>query len=81
MPTQESTQQTQQTTGEPVTLYVYDLSMGLANTFSRQFVGQHFEGIWHTGIVVFGTEYFFGGGVCAMQPGTTPYGTPVKKIE
>lgn len=77
MPTQPSS--TEQ--GEPVTLYVYDLSMGLANMYSRLFVGQHFEGIWHTGIVVFGTEYFYGGGVCAMPPGTTPYGTPVKKIE
>lgn len=25
--------------------------------------GKQFEGIWHTGIVVYGYEYFFGGGI------------------
>jgi len=64
-----------------VTLYVYDLSMGLANQLSRGLVGRHFEGIWHTGIVVYNTEYFFGGGIQRLPPGMTPYGVPVKKIE
>lgn len=64
-----------------VTLYVYDLSMGLASQLSLGMVGRHFEGIWHTGIVVYNTEYFFGGGIQKMPPGMTPYGTPVQKIE
>ncbi|EFC46865.1 thioredoxin family protein [Naegleria gruberi] len=63
-----------------VELYVYDLSMGLAATFSQQFTGKHFPGIWHTSIVVYGSEYFFGGGVQVMQPLTTPYGQPVRRI-
>ncbi|KAL0487487.1 DESI1 [Acrasis kona] len=61
-----------------VSLSVYDLSMGMASRLSRSFTGQQFDGIWHTGIVVFGNEYFFGGGVQTMLAGTTPYGTPVK---
>ena len=35
----------------------------------------------HTGIVVYGKEYYFGGGgVNADPPGTTPYGTPIQKL-
>jgi desumoylating isopeptidase 1 len=63
-----------------VELYVYDLSQGMAKNLSMSFLGQQFDGIWHTGIVVFGNEYFYGGGVCKMPPGQTPFGTPLEKI-
>lgn len=61
-----------------VELYVYDLSQGLASSLSLQFVGKQFDGIWHTGVVCYGYEYFFGGGIQKMLPKTTPYGLPVK---
>lgn len=32
----------------------------------------------HTGVVVYGREYYFGGGIQQGQPGRTPYGTPVR---
>jgi hypothetical protein len=64
-----------------VTLHVYDLSNGLARQFSQQFIGTHIEGIWHTGIVAFGREFFFGGGILSDEPGRTPYGTPVRSAE
>uniref|UniRef100_A0A0E0ITG8 PPPDE domain-containing protein n=2 Tax=Oryza nivara TaxID=4536 RepID=A0A0E0ITG8_ORYNI len=32
----------------------------------------------HTGVVVYGKEYFFGGGIQKDHPGRTPYGTPVR---
>lgn len=38
------------------------------------------EGIWHSGIVIYGIEYFFGGGICSAPKGTTPFGVP-KKVE
>lgn len=43
-----------------VQLYIYDLSRGLAKTLSPMFLGKHLPGIWHTSIVVYGREYFFG---------------------
>lgn len=46
-----------------VELAVYDLSRGMARSMSQAILGQRIDGIWHTGIVVFGYEYYFGGGI------------------
>lgn len=46
-----------------VQLAVYDLTRGMARTMSQAILGQRIDGIWHTGIVVFGYEYYFGGGI------------------
>ncbi|WZZ69820.1 hypothetical protein YC2023_081190 [Brassica napus] len=35
----------------------------------------------HTGIVVYGNEYFFGGGIQYLPAGTTPYGAPLRTVE
>uniref|UniRef100_A0A7S1PG31 PPPDE domain-containing protein n=1 Tax=Percolomonas cosmopolitus TaxID=63605 RepID=A0A7S1PG31_9EUKA len=67
-------------TPKQVSLNVYDLSNGMARQLSQQFVGKQFDSIFHTGIVVFGKEYFFGGGIMAMAPAQTPYGKPVSTI-
>ena len=42
----------------------YDVSRGYAK-WLRSFLGQDLEGIWHTGVVAFGREYWFGGKVWA----------------
>lgn len=47
---------------------------------SMALVGKQVDGIWHTSVVVFGKEFYFGGGICADIPLTTPYGTPVEKL-
>lgn len=39
------------------------------------------DGIWHTGIVVYGTEYYFGGGIQAGPPGRTHFGRPLQAID
>ena len=52
-----------------VQLLVYDLSRGMAVTMSQQILGQQIEGIWHTGVLVFDIEYYFGGGIQAQQAG------------
>lgn len=49
-------------TNFPVKLYVYDISKGLARALSQGFIGRQIDGVWHTGVVVYGQEYFFGGG-------------------
>ncbi|XP_047329568.1 desumoylating isopeptidase 1-like [Impatiens glandulifera] len=65
-----------------VSLHVYDLSQGLARKLSTTFLGKSIDAIWHTGIVVFGKEYYFGRGIQVHSPtGTTPYGAPVKVVE
>ncbi|KAM7276298.1 hypothetical protein ACFE04_018164 [Oxalis oulophora] len=64
-----------------VTLNVYDLSRGMAKQFSAPFLGKVIEGIWHTGIVVYGNEYFFSGGIVYELPGRTPYGRPVNVVD
>ncbi|KAG5567299.1 hypothetical protein RHGRI_002755 [Rhododendron griersonianum] len=64
--------------GYKVSLNVYDLSQGLARQLSMTFLGKAIEGIWHTGVVVYGNEYFFGGGIQHCSAGVTPYGTPIK---
>ncbi|KAL0437268.1 UNVERIFIED_CONTAM: Desumoylating isopeptidase 1 [Sesamum radiatum] len=66
--------------GYKVSLNVYDLSQGLARQLSTTFLGKAIEGIWHTGIVVYGNEYYFGGGIQSSPVGTTPYGTPIRVV-
>ncbi|KAK6141669.1 hypothetical protein DH2020_024590 [Rehmannia glutinosa] len=63
--------------GYKVSLNVYDLSQGLARQLSTTFLGKAIEGIWHTGVVVYGYEYYFGAGIQSAPVGTTPYGTPI----
>lgn len=57
-----------------VQLNIYDISNGMARQFSRQMIGKQVDGIWHTGIVVYGKEYYFGGGISYDPPGQTPFG-------
>ncbi|XP_024394796.1 uncharacterized protein [Physcomitrium patens] len=64
--------------GWKVELYVYDLSQGLARQLSSQFLGKVIEGIWHTGVGVYGKEYFFGGGIQSVPLKQSPYGQPVQ---
>ncbi|RCV42546.1 hypothetical protein SEVIR_9G224600v4 [Setaria viridis] len=64
--------------GYPVKLHIYDLSQGMARELSATILGKAIEAIWHTGVVVYGCEYYFGGGIQHGQPGRTPYGTPVR---
>jgi len=52
-----------------VDLYLYDLTQGAAKILSPALLGKQIEGVWHTGIVVFGIEYFFGGGIVAAPAG------------
>ena len=60
-----------------VELYIYDLSQGMAASLSPMLLGRSIEAIYHTAVVVYGREYFYGGdGVTFCQPGTTMLGQP-----
>ncbi|XP_032221595.1 uncharacterized protein LOC5520679 isoform X2 [Nematostella vectensis] len=63
--------------GSEVHLYVYELSNGLARQMSPLLLGKQIDGIWHTGVVCFGKEFFFGGGgIESCPPGGTILGSP-----
>jgi len=65
--------------GERVLLYIYDLSGGLARSLSPSLIGRQIEGIWHTSVVVFGYEFYYGQGIFVTdRVGQTRYGTPVE---
>ncbi|XP_014663515.1 PREDICTED: uncharacterized protein LOC106806168 [Priapulus caudatus] len=64
-----------------VKLHIYDLSRGLAKSMSMAFLGKQLDGIWHTGIVVYDKEYFYGGaGIQQCEPGTTILGAPEQVV-
>ncbi len=64
----------------PVTVYIYDLCQGMARQLGPT-IGLHdLEGVWHTAIVVHGTEIFYGGGgIEHCSPGGTMLGEPREK--
>lgn len=66
--------------GSEVVLHVYDLSQGLAAQLSRALTGRQIDGIWHTGVVVNGVEYYWGGELLAEPAGRTQYGRPVRVV-
>ncbi|KLO17281.1 DUF862-domain-containing protein [Schizopora paradoxa] len=65
----------------PVQLYVYDLSNGLAKQLSLQLTGKQIDGIWHTSVVVFGKEIFYGQGISITSPGQSHHGRPLQAID
>lgn len=71
------------TTGEgEVRLYVYDMTKGLASSLSQMVLGKHIDGIWHTGIIAYGREYFYGGaGIESCRPGGTVLGQPDRIVK
>jgi hypothetical protein len=65
-----------------VELYIYDLSRGMAATLSPMIIGKKIDGIWHTAIVVYGREYFFGShGISSCNPRSTPLGEPLRVLK
>jgi len=67
--------------GATVELFVYDLTKGMAHMMSQMLLGRQVDGIWHTSIVAYGREYFFGsGGVQSCRPGGTILGEATKVI-
>lgn len=63
---------------ERVILGVYDITMGMAKQMSMMFIGQQVDAVYHTSLIVFGKEYYFGGGICIDKIHETPYGKPIQ---
>ncbi|KAH9924254.1 DUF862-domain-containing protein [Epithele typhae] len=64
-----------------VQLYVYDLSNGLAKQLSRQLTGKQIDGVWHTSVVIFGKEVFYGQGISITAPGQSHHGNPLHVVD
>ncbi len=62
-------------------LHMYDLSHGLAAQMSQALLGRHVEAVWHTAVVVFGREWYFGAGVQSAAPGRTHFGPPHRTLQ
>jgi len=65
---------------QEVKLNVYDLSGGRARMLSRWLPIPELEGLWHSGLVVFGWEYFYCGDIICAEPEQTVFGVPNKHI-
>lgn len=57
-----------------VTLHMYDLSQGRAVGWTSV------DGIWHTGVVAFGREYFYNGRPVLDKPGESDFGQVGKTL-
>jgi len=66
-----------------VQLHVYDLSMGLAAQMSQSILGRKVDAVYHTGVVVFGRELYYGAGegIQAGPPASTSYGSPIQVLD
>jgi len=63
-----------------VLLHIYDLSNGAAEALSPWVVGKELKGIWHTGVVVFGKEYYYSKDTVFDVPGATSFGKPTQVL-
>lgn len=62
----------------PVELLLYDISNGASKRFSPLLFGRRFEAIYHSGLLVFGKEYWYGGRVFKTDPPATDhFGAPL----
>ncbi|KPA84670.1 hypothetical protein ABB37_01181 [Leptomonas pyrrhocoris] len=70
---------TQKSCDVEVELHVYDLSQGFLKKYSNELVGVETTGVYHSGIVCYGLEFYFEGGIGVTASGRTRFGTKYKK--
>jgi len=62
-----------------VELALYDLSKGVAQWVPASLLGGHsFDGVWHSGLRVFGKEFWFGGVILESEFTDVPFGAPTR---
>ena len=64
------------TGGSLVTLHIYDLTRGVMKRHRDIVFGEEVQGMWHTGVSVYGREYFFEGGITSVPSGKSRFGKP-----
>eukprot|EP00929_Paragymnodinium_shiwhaense_P060206 TRINITY_DN30091_c0_g1_i1.p1 TRINITY_DN30091_c0_g1~~TRINITY_DN30091_c0_g1_i1.p1 ORF type:complete len:569 (+),score=83.73 TRINITY_DN30091_c0_g1_i1:132-1838(+) len=65
----------------PVELLLYDVSKGISSRFSSLLLGHHLEAVYHSSVVVYGLEYWYGGEVFENSPPLheSLFGPPLKE--
>ncbi|CAE7195712.1 desi1 [Symbiodinium pilosum] len=64
-----------------VELVLYDLSQGVAQWIPGSLLGGHkLDGVWHSGLRVFGKEFWFGGVILESKYEDVPFGVPKQVI-
>jgi len=64
----------------PVELLLYDISQGASKRFSWALLGREFEAIYHSSVLVFGSEYWYGGRVFkTIPPCVKCFGMPLSE--
>lgn len=63
----------------PVELLLYDISSGASRHASPLLLGHNFEAIYHTGILAFDREFWYGGKIFHNNPPTSAFGTPLAR--
>lgn len=68
---------------EPVELLLYDISQGASRLFSTLLLGRRFEAIYHSSVLVFGAEYWYGGHLFEAEPPIDAhvFGPPLSNLE
>jgi len=59
-----------------VLLHMYDLSNNGAKSISPWLLGKQIDGVWHTGVVAFGKEYYYSKDTVFTNAGETVFGKP-----
>jgi hypothetical protein len=66
----------------PVELLLYDISDGISKRVSWALLGREFEAIYHSSVLVFGFEYWYGGRVFKTRPPCTRcFGNPLAQSD
>jgi Ca2+-binding EF-hand superfamily protein len=68
-------------TPSKISLISYDISGRATKNLARILFGRKIEGIWHTSILAFGYEWWFGGDCFQSRPFSTPFGPTPDKVE
>jgi len=66
----------------PVELLLYDISDGMSKRVSWALLGREFEAIYHSSVLVFGFEYWYGGRLFKTKPPCTQcFGHPLTESD